>query len=49
MPVYRLVTEGTIEEKIIARTIKRRSRMTHSGLERADALDFDQLVALLQQ
>jgi len=49
--VYRLVTEGTIEEKILALHDSKRQLADDllAGLERSDALDFDQLLTLLQQ
>ena len=48
--VYRLVTAGTIEEKILALHEGKRQLADDllAGLERSDGLDFEQLMALLQ-
>jgi superfamily II DNA or RNA helicase len=47
--IYRLITEGTIEEKILALHGTKRQLADDllSGLERSDVLDLDQLRALL--
>ena len=48
--IYRLVTEGTIEEKILALHGTKRQLADDllAGLERSDTLDLDQLRALLE-
>jgi SNF2 family DNA or RNA helicase len=49
--VYRLVTEGTIEEKILALHESKRQLADDllAGLEGGDALDVDELMALLEE
>ena len=51
MTIYRLVTEGTIEEKILAlhETKRQLADDILSGLERSSALDVAQLLELLQE